>query len=44
MNMLGQRLAKIYQAITFGDAETARQLAQSMAEFERMRQGVPITE
>ena len=42
MIRLGKSLAKLYQAITVADTETTRQLAESMAEFERMRQGRPV--
>ncbi len=44
MSMFTKQLARIYQAITVGDSETARLLTQSMAEFERMRQGRPLSE
>ena len=39
MIKLGKGLAKLYQVFTVADTETTRQLAESMAEFERMRQG-----
>ena len=42
MIKLGKGLAKLYQALTVADTETTRQLAESMAEFERMRQGRPV--
>ena len=44
MEKLSKQLAKIYEVITVGDNETVRLLAQSMAEFERMRQGRPLAE
>jgi hypothetical protein len=42
MIKLGKSLAKLYQVFTVADTETTRQLAESMAEFERMRQGRPV--
>ena len=42
MLKLGKGLAKLYQALTVADSETTRQLAESIAEFERMRQGRPV--
>ena len=44
MLKLTKRLARIYEAVTAGDGETARLVARSMAEFERMRQGRPLDE
>ena len=42
MIRLGKSLAKLYHVFTVADTETTRQLAESMAEFERMRQGRPV--
>ena len=42
MIKLGKSLVKFYQVFTVAETETTRQLAESMAEFERMRHGRPI--
>ena len=44
MLKLTKQLARIYEVITVGDSETIRLLSQSLAEFERMRQGRPLAE